>query len=172
LSASPSARQLRITVKALGDHSRALMHLQPGTRVFAEGPYGGLSIAARRRQKVLMIAGGIGITPLRAMLESIAGKAGDICFVYRASHDDDVVFRAELTEIAARGGAQLRFVTGSRRELGRDPLATEALRANVPDLAEREVYLCGPAGMTAAVIKSLRALGVTRRHIHHESFEF
>jgi ferredoxin-NADP reductase len=172
LSAAPNSRQLRITVKALGDHSRALTHLQPGTRVFAEGPYGALTSAGRRRQKVLMVAGGIGITPLRALLETIAAHAGDICFVYRVRHDDDVVFRAELTEIAARHGARLRFVAGSRHELGRDPLAREALRANVPDVAEREAYLCGPTGMTGAVIQSLRALGVPRRHIHHESFEF
>jgi len=68
LSAGPRADHLRITVKAFGDHSRALAGVQPGTRVFAEGPYGAVTAAARRRRKVLLIGGGIGITPLRALL--------------------------------------------------------------------------------------------------------
>jgi len=172
LSAGPHPDQLRITVKDLGDHSRALAEVQPGTRVFAEGPYGAVTAAVRSKRKVLLIGGGIGITPLRALFETLPAAPGDLTFVYRASHEDDIVFRSELEYLAQQRGAKLRFVTGRRADLGRDPLSAAALVANVPDLAEHDVYLCGPSGMADAAVAALRTAGVPRRQIHHESFEF
>jgi ferredoxin-NADP reductase len=96
---------------------------------------------------------------------------GDLTLVYRASRDTDVVFRSELERLAVRRGAEVRFVTGTRGELDGDPLSTGALTANLPDIADHEVYLCGPSGMTERTTRALRAAGVPRRHIHHESFE-
>jgi ferredoxin-NADP reductase len=172
LSAAPQPDRLRITVKALGDHSRALAGVRPGTRVFGEGPYGAVTAAVRRRGKVLLIAGGIGITPLRALFETIPAAPGDLTLVYRVSRESDIVFRDELAHLAGRRGANLRFVVGRRAERGYDPLSARALAANIPDLVHHDVYLCGPAGMTTAVAEALRKAGVRRRHIHHESFEF
>jgi ferredoxin-NADP reductase len=172
LSAAPRADRLRITVKALGDHSRLLPLLLPGTRVVAEGPYGAMTAGMRRQRKVLLIAGGVGITPLRALFQTIPAARGDLTLLYRASRDSDIVFRRELEHLAEQRQANLRIVTGSRRELGRDPLSAAALQAQVPSLAEHDVYLCGPAGMADAVKTALRKAGVPRRHIHHESFEF
>jgi ferredoxin-NADP reductase len=162
---------MRITVKTLGDHSGALARLRPGTRVVAEGPYGAMTAARRRRRKVLLVAGGVGITPLRALFETIPAEPGDLTLVYRASSEEDVVFGRELELLAERRGARLRIVTGRRSELGGDPLSAGALKANVPGLARHDVFVCGPTGMTATVTRSLRAAGVPRRHIHHESFE-
>ncbi len=172
LSAGPRPDRFRVTVKALGDHSRAVADLRPGTRVIAEGPYGAVTAAARRRRKVLLIGGGIGITPLRALFETIPAAPGDLTLVYRASHEADIVFADELRAIARRRGARLRFAVGRRAELGWDPLSAGALAANIPDLVDHDVYLCGPAGMTTAATEALRAAGVRRRQIHHESFEF
>jgi ferredoxin-NADP reductase len=172
LSAPPAPDRLRITVKALGDHSRLLARLRPGTRVFAEGPYGALTAAVRRQRKVLLIAGGVGITPLRALFQTIPAGPGELTLVYRASSDWDVVFRRELELLAAQRQAKVHFVTGRRAELGWDPLSAGALAANVPDLAQHDVFLCGPAGMTAAATETLRSAGVGRRQIHVESFEF
>jgi len=172
LSAAPRPDRLRITVKALGDHSSALAGLRPGTPVLAEGPYGALTGAARRRRKVLLIAGGVGITPLRALFETLPADPGDITLIYRASDDRDVVFRRELEQLARQRRSRLWFATGRRAELGADPLAPAVLLANVPGLARHDVYLCGPPGMTAAVTRSLRTAGVPRRQIHRESFAF
>ena len=172
LSAAPRPDLLRITVKALGDHSRGLADLRPGTRVVAEGPYGALTAAVRRQRKVLLIAGGVGITPLRALFQTIPAAPGDLTLLYRASHDRDVVFRRELEKLAAQRRAHLRIITGRRADLGADPLSSAALIRNVPDLADHDVYLCGPPGMTAAAVRALRGAGVRRRQIHHESFEF
>jgi predicted ferric reductase len=172
LSAAPRPDRLRITVKALGDHSRTLAGLRPGTPVLAEGPYGTLTGAVRRQRKVLLIAGGVGITPLRALFETLPAGPGDMTLIYRASDDRDVVFRSELEQLARQRRARLWFATGRRAELGADPLAPAVLLANVPGLAGHEVYLCGPPGMTTTVTRYLRAAGVPRRRIHQESFAF
>jgi predicted ferric reductase len=73
LSEAPDGRSLRITVKALGNHTARLRSIKLGTRVVAEGPFGVFTAAAQRPDKVLLIAGGIGITPIRALLEEIHG---------------------------------------------------------------------------------------------------
>jgi ferredoxin-NADP reductase len=172
LSAAPRPDRLRITVKALGDHSYALAGLRPGIRVLAEGPYGALTGAVRRQRLVLLIAGGIGITPLRALFETLPARPGDLTLIYRASDDSDLIFRRELEHLARQRGARLWLLTGSRIDLGGDPLTPAALAAHVPGLTRHDVYLCGPDGMTAGVARSLRAAGVPRRQIHHESFTF
>jgi predicted ferric reductase len=171
LSAAPADDVLRITVKDLGDHSRALARLRPGTRVVAEGPYGAFTsgAASSGRTGTLLLAGGVGITPLRAMFATLPGP---VTLIYRASSERDIVFRQELDAIAAARGARVHYLTGSRAELRGDPLAPSVLRSLVPGLAQLEAYVCGPPGMTAAAVESLQAAGVPRRHIHQESFEF
>ena len=172
LSAAPSDTFLRITVKDLGDHSRQLSTLRPGTRVLTEGPYGAMTAGRRRRSKVLLIAGGVGITPLRALFQSIPARAGELTLIYRASSREEVVFADELQRLAAKRQATVHVIIGTRGELGGDPLSAAALQAGVPGLKEHDVYLCGPPGMTQAAVTSLRAAGVRRNQIHHESFEF
>jgi ferredoxin-NADP reductase len=172
LSAAVHPERLRVTVKDLGEHSAALARLRPGVRVVAEGPYGAFTAARRRRRKVLLIAGGIGITPLRALLQTLPAEPGDITLLYRAGRERDLVFRDELTALGRLRGARVHFLTGHRRRLGYDPLSAAALTANVPDLRSHDVYVCGPDGMTAAVVASLRAAKVPRRQVHHETFEF
>jgi predicted ferric reductase len=169
LSAPARPDLLRITVKCIGDHSLALARLRPGTPVIAEGPYGAFTAARRRRAKVLLVAGGIGITPLRALFETLPG---DLTLLYRATGSSDVVFARELARVAADRGANLHYLIGPRVALRADPLSPVTLRGLVPDARERDVYVCGPHGMTKAAIAALREAGVPRRRIHHESFEF
>jgi predicted ferric reductase len=164
--------RLRITVKTAGDHSAAVAALRPDTRVVAEGPYGALTGALRRHRKVLLIAGGVGITPLRALLESLPAGPGDLTLIYRVSSLRDAVFRRELEAIAARRQANVWFVAGRRADLDGNPLTGGELTRRIPGLIDHEVYLCGPPDLTAAVTRELRDAGVRRRQIHHESFEF
>ena len=172
LSAAPTPTRLRFTVKALGDHSRALASLRPGTRVFAEGPYGAMTASVRRRRKVLLIGGGVGITPLRALFESLPARPGELTLLYRTSDLSDVIFRHELELLAQARGARLFIASGRRRDLGYDPLSAPVLTRHIPDIALHDVFLCGPPGMTEATTQALLCAGVKRRHIHHESFEF
>jgi predicted ferric reductase len=168
LSSAPDGGSLRITVKALGDHTTRLRNVRPGTRVLAEGPFGVFTESARRkREKVLLIAGGIGITPIRSMIERMRG---DVVVVYRAVAETDLVFRDELDALAARTGLVVHYVVGDHRSEGARLLSPQHLRELVPDAPERDVFLCGPPAMTDAIGKNLRAAGVPRRHVHLERF--
>ena len=168
LSAAPDGRSLRITVKALGDHTARLAGLRPGTRVLAEGPFGVFTESARRRrEKVLLVGGGIGITPIRSLVERMRG---DIVLVYRALRVEDLVLRPELDALAIRNGFTVHYVVGDHAGVGQRLLSPEHLRELVPDAPERDVFLCGPPAMTDALSRRLRAAGVPRRHIHVERF--
>jgi predicted ferric reductase len=167
LSAAPDGRSLRITVKALGDHTARLADLRPGTRVLAEGPFGVFTERARRREKAVLIAGGIGITPVRALLETMRG---DVVVVYRAISEADVIFREELDRIAAARRTTVHYVLGDHRGDGADLLSPTHLKELVPDIEERDVFLCGPPAMTEALEHNVRGARVPRRHIHTERF--
>jgi predicted ferric reductase len=167
LSAAPDGHRLRITVKGVGDYTERLGTLRPGTRVVAEGPFGAFTAAARRRAGVVMIAGGAGITPIRALLEDMTG---DVVVVYRALRPEEQILRAELDELVGRSGAELHYVVGDDR--AGEVLSPGHLLALVPDIAARDVYVCGPPAMTDATRASLARLGVPRRQIVTERFAF
>jgi predicted ferric reductase len=173
LSAAPNGHFLRITVKALGDDSRRLLSLHEGTRVWIEGPYGAMTGAARARRGVLLVAGGIGIAPLRALFEALPGAAGDVTLLYRASRAEDLVFRAELDRLAELRGYRVHYLVGRRGvELATDPLSAASIRRLVPDAGQRDAYICGPVPMMDSVRASLDALGVPGRRIHLEQFAY
>ncbi|MEE4545004.1 ferredoxin reductase family protein [Streptomyces sp. V4-01] len=170
LSAAPRPDLLRITVKAVGGHSAALARLAPGTRIWAEGPYGALTADRRTRQKVLLLAGGVGVTPLRALFEALPARPGDLTLIYRARSAADLALRGELESIAHARGARLHLAVNSPD--GRRPrLSVEGLRAALPDIAQHDVYVCGPPGLLRESYEALRAAGVPAGRIHHESFE-
>jgi predicted ferric reductase len=176
LSAPPSGGVLRITVKDLGDSSGSLHGLRPGTRVWFEGPYGAFTarrggFRRGRRRRTLLIAGGAGITPIRALYETLPGAGADVIMLYRASTPDDLVFWRELEAIARQRGFGLYPVVGTREEHGGDPLDARTLRRLVPDVARRDVYLCGPPGLVGATSKRLREVGVHRDRVHVEAFD-
>ncbi|MFJ4534463.1 ferric reductase-like transmembrane domain-containing protein [Streptomyces tibetensis] len=164
LSAAPDGRTLRLTVKRAGAGSAALRHLKAGTRVFAEGPYGAFTTLHRTRPDAVLIAGGVGVTPIRALLEELHGHA---VVIYRVATDGDAVLYDELRDLALARGAELHLVTGPPVP---DRLAPPELARLVPDLAERDVYLCGPPPMMNAVLGSLRESGVPGPQIHFERF--
>ncbi|MBY8879369.1 ferredoxin reductase family protein [Actinacidiphila acidipaludis] len=170
LSAAPRPGMLRITVKEVGAHSAALARLRPGTRIWAEGPYGALTADRRTRQKVLLLAGGVGVTPLRALFESLPARPGDLTLIYRARSEADLALRDELESIAAARGARLQFALNTPD--GRRPVLTaRGLRAALPDIELHDVYLCGPPGLMRMAYDALREAGVPSSRIHHESFE-
>jgi ferredoxin-NADP reductase len=168
LSAAPTGTSLRLTVKALGDGTAQLQNLPVGTRVIAEGPYGAVTSARRTRRNILLIAGGVGITPMRALFETIPVTPGeDLLLLYRVRTAADALFRAELDDIAARRGARVHYIVGE----GRDRLSAGALRSLAPDLTERDFFMCGPPGLMSAVRQSLRNAGLPRHQLHEERFD-
>jgi len=178
LSAAPTADRLRITVKDLGDGSRALAHVRPGTRVAIEGPFGRLHQGVRTLAGVTLLASGIGVTPLRALLEELPQNPGDVTLIYRASTADDLVLKSEIDALAQQVGARVFYVLGHRMA-GRDswlPQAaahlsdTEALLELVPQIADQDVYLCGAQAWMDAAKRAALAAGVSEQHIHEERF--
>jgi predicted ferric reductase len=162
---------IRITVKGLGNDSGRVSRVPLGTRAIVEGPYGAFTEAKRTRRKVLLVAGGIGITPLRTLFEHARGEPGDVTLLYRARNEHDIVFRNELDAIAAQRGFHVHYATGPRAAHAGSFDAADLTRW-LPDIAERDVFLCGPADLVASAKRGLRAAGVPRRHIHHENFAF
>jgi len=174
ISSAPNGSWLRITVKELGDWSAQLQRMAVGTRVFVEGPYGVLTGARRTRQRVLLIAGGIGITPLRSLLEALPAKPGDLTLLYRVRNERDIVFRDELEALARIRGAEVQYLPGPRNAATQplDPLGPAGLQALVPDVGQRDVYICGPVPMMQHVEASLRRLGLPPGQIHAERFAY
>jgi predicted ferric reductase len=175
LSAAPDGESLRITVQDVGDGSGDASGLEVGSRVWVEGPYGRLSSRARRNGKVLLIGAGVGITPLRALAEELPYAAGDAVLLHRWSGAP--VFADELIALARHRGLVTWGLPGPRRApdswLGSGVAASTdlaALRSWVPDVAERDVYVCGPTPWTDLVVRDLRAAGVPDQHIHLETF--
>jgi predicted ferric reductase len=168
LSQPTDGRSLRITVKSSGDFTRRIGSIEPGTAVFAEGPFGVFTDAVRRRDRVALIAGGIGITPIRSLVEEMRG---DVAVVYRVISEDDLIFRDELEQLARERGIALSYVVGDHADpAGKDLLSPDHLRRLIPDLPDREVYLCGPPAMADVIEKNVRRAGVPRRFIHTERF--
>ena len=183
LSAQPDGRTLRLTVRELGDHSSRLAGLRPGTRVLVEGPYGAFTTHRRTRRRVLLLAAGIGVTPIHALAEELARDPatapGDVTVVYRADEASQLALREELEEVSRHGGHRLHLLPGPPvhgswlpEPVGRDGDDASALAALVPHLREHDVYLCGPPVWMDLVRTSLRRARVPRAHIHDERFSW
>jgi predicted ferric reductase len=168
LSALPRPPYVRVTVKGLGDQSRAVAELAPGTRVGIEGPYGAFTHHARSTDRVVLIGAGVGVTPLRALLEDLPERVA-VTVIVRASTPEEIVHRDEVAAYVALRGGQFHELVGSRRDI---PFDSRALRQLVPDLTRCDVYVCGPEGFSKRVIAALRKLGVHGDKVHHEAFTF
>jgi len=181
LSAPVRRDLLRVTVKDLGDGSRRLADVRPGTRVLVEGPYGALTADRRTRPRVTLIGAGIGITPLRAIAEDLDLPPGDVTLVHRAGDESDLVLRAETEELARTCGIRLVPLVGPRAA-GSTPSwlpahlghlgDAEALRRIAPDIARQDVFVCGPDCWMAALEQALAAAGVPRSQVHIEHFSW
>jgi predicted ferric reductase len=170
LSAAPHSEWLRLTVTAVGGHTARLAEMEPGTPVWAEGPFGVFTAQRRTRRRALLIAGGSGIAPIRALLEDMPA---DTIVIYRASRPDELVFRAELEDLAERRDAWVRYIVGGRNDPGPRRLFTASgMLGLVPDVNRRDVYLCGPPGLVSAAVATLHELEVPDSQLHLDPFEF
>lgn len=166
MSALPRPPYLRLTVKTVGDHSAAVARLRPGVRVAIEGPYGAFTRHALQNTTAVLIAAGIGVTALRALLEDLPNNSRPIV-ILRASREEDLVFRAEMAELVRLRRGKLYELVGPRHKVALD---RRMLARLVPDLLKRDVYVCGPDGFVADVVGLAGSLGVPEGAIHHEAF--
>ena len=166
LSALPQSPYIRLTVKGVGDHSAALARLRPGTRVAIEGPYGIFTRHSQRRSRVLLIAAGIGVTAVRALLEDLPRSARPIVLL-RATQRADLALGTEIADLVKRRGGQVHELIGNRITASIDQYS---LRHTVPDYKERDLYVCGPEAFVTDVVDIARSLGLPDEAIHHEAF--
>ncbi len=170
LSAASRPGALRLTVKALGDASAHTLAVAPGTRVLLEGPYGGMTIDRAEGRRVLLIGAGVGLAPMRALLE--ASRPGQAPLVLARAHSPaDLPLAAELDALARERGGALVPIAGPRTQFPRgNPFTAEALRANIADLDSRDVFVCGPSDLQDRIQRELERAGVLRTRIHSERF--
>lgn len=176
ISTAPNGRRLRCTVKQLGDFTRQLPDMKPGTLVLVDGPHGNFTADRTSSPRLLLIAGGSGITPLRALLEQLPVTAQDVVLVYAARNKADLALRSEIEALAAKAKAKVtvRYLLSAESVPGirRGALDDANLHELVPDVASREVMLCGPPAMMDAVSTVLRHAGVPHSAVHTERFAY
>ncbi len=166
LSARPTARRVRITVKDLGDHSGGLALLKPGTRVAIEGPYGAFTADAGRRERAALIAGGIGVTAMRALLEDLPRSARPVV-ILRVSRAEEAALAGEVAELAQQRGGKLHVIAGPRRQVRFD---STTLKRLIPGIRERDVYVCGREAFVQHVVELVENIGVPEDAIHYEAY--
>ena len=179
LSAAPDGRTLRFTAAHVGDGSARLAGLRPGTRVLVEGPYGRLHAGVGTRSKVLLLASGIGVTPMRAILEELP-IGTDVTLVHRVRRRSEAVLGDELRALAAARGARLVTIEGTRVTTRSSWLPAQAghltdeqaLLEITPDLAERDVFICGAPAWMDAVSAAARRAGLPADQLHVERFTY
>lgn len=173
ISAVPDGREIRLTIKAIGDYTRRISELQPGTRVLIDGPHGLFTAQRSVRPKVLAIAGGIGITPIRSVTEELLQAGHEVVLLYANRQQRGIALGKELADLAARyPGLRLVHVLNADPGWGGEEgyIDRERIARLVPDAAERDVYLCGPPPMMRLLVKDLRSLGVPRQRLYYERF--
>ncbi len=168
LSAAPTDHYMRVTVKELGDHSGGVKDLKPGTRVIFEGPYGTFVAAKSTRGHVVLIGGGVGITPLRALMEEI-DPSKEVDVIFRASREEDLVLRHELDALADHIGARVHYLVGPRTV---HPMTAKYIMQYVPSFRDSDVYVCGPTPLVEAVRDAAESAGIPKNRFHDEAFEF
>jgi predicted ferric reductase len=168
LSHVPHRDRMRITVKNLGDHSRDLAAMPLGTPVFIEGPYGRFTADAAVNPKVLLIGAGVGVTPLRSILQDLDEHA-DVAVLLRARSRAELVLVDEIADEVDRRSGRLWEAVGPREQVR---ITASTLRRALPDVHQRDVFICGPGAFTEAVAAECRRAGIPASRIHFESFVF
>jgi predicted ferric reductase len=169
ITSAPDEAAVRLVVKALGDHTAALMHLPPGGSAELEGPYGTLSHLALANPRQVWIAGGIGITPFLSMARSLDGSGHEVDLYYCTAAADQAYFLEELFQVADRN-PRVRVIPIRKADLGR--LSADDIEGASRGLPDKEILICGPPVMIHNLTGQLRARGVPRGRIHYEDFSF
>ena len=179
LSAAPEAHRLQVTVRELGKGTSRVGAIPVGTRVGIEGPYGLFTDRARTTRRAVAIAAGIGITPIIALLEHGDFAPGEMTVIVRAREKGGLYLYEELERLCAEKSASLYVLLGRRPQNGADTWvpAREAnhhvsLSRIVPDLAERDVFVCGPRQWADLVVDDASRFGVPKFRIHRERFSW
>ncbi len=177
-SAAPDGKTLRITVRNLGRQTNRMMKMKVGTPVSFEGPYGLFTESARTTSNAVLIGSGIGITPIRALLDDPKFGAANITVILRGSTEENVYLWQEVYDLCVEKNAWLRVLVGHRPRGVHTWLSAEAfnkgdrLSTLAPNIKDADVFICGPAQWMDLVIADAKKAGVTSERIHAERFDY
>lgn len=172
ISSSPYEKNLKITVKALGDYTSKLQDLQPGVKAYVEGPFGRLFYHDLKHKNQIWIAGGVGITPFLSMVRSLREEMDKddykIDFYYCGKNDEDRIFTDELLG-TSQEIKNFRYIPWCTNKHGR---ITGRIVKNIGrGVHNKEIILCCPSLMNKDLKNQLISLGVPKSRIHFEQFK-
>lgn len=153
-------------------------HVAVGARLKVAGPYGTFTFSGTDADSIVLIAGGVGVTPMMSVLRYLTDLVwpGEIFFNYSARSTEEMLFRAELEQLERRHANLSVLCTAETRTPGTSwlgpegRLTRELLQEAVPDLGRRRVHLCGPPAMMSAMKGVLQDLGVPPEQLRTEAF--
>ncbi|MEQ1907983.1 MAG: iron-sulfur cluster-binding domain-containing protein [Vicinamibacterales bacterium] len=179
ISSSPSASgYAEISVKRIGHVSSALhASLRPGSLLTVRAPAGSFLYPTDDERPLVLLAGGVGITPLMSMLRySVEADPGrPVTLFYSVRRAADVAFKDELTLLSKRNAHVRIFIAISDDipEPGQFPgfISQELVTTTVPDVAHAVCLICGPPPMMTAMTSMLTSVGVPNSQIRFEVFQ-
>jgi len=170
--------EIAFTIKALGDWSGQVVPvLMPGTRVWLDGPYGVFSVDRDQGPGFVMIGGGVGITPLHPMCETLAMRhdTRPVFLFYCAREYEELTFREEFEELQKRMNLKIVYILDRpgpdwKGESGH--ITSELLlRYLTRDSKRFPFFMCGPSMLMDTVDEELRKIGVAASLVHSERFD-
>ncbi len=165
-SSSPGMEVLRFTIKASLDYRERLMKLKVGSYVIVDGPRGNFTAdRAAETSNTVLIAGGIGITPFLSNIRQLLHDGKNVLLLYAVRTPEDVAFSDELRQLQAYGLKINFFVDSVGQRITYDALSRVAYE-------DTTIYICGPDGMSKALVKNLKQLGVSSENIVTERFAY
>ncbi|MDI9913708.1 ferric reductase-like transmembrane domain-containing protein [Rhodococcus sp. IEGM 1379] len=177
-SSAENGTAISMTIKSLGDFTSTVGTISPGTPAYLDGPHGVFTPDRNDGPGFVLIAGGVGITPMMSILRTMADRRDSRPYLlfYASNSLDDITFDEELNELKMRVNLTIVHIlrspptdwTGEQGFLDRDMIAR-----HLPDHHERlQYFVCGPGPMLDAIEDALTVLGVPAPHLHTERFIF
>jgi len=179
LSSSPVGKNyLRVTIRSLGNGSEKILKITPGTRVSIEGPYGLFTEKTRTSKNIILAASGIGVTPIKALMEEIDFADGEATLILRKSQGNVIYLYDEILTIAKQRGIRVFVIEGSKSNVAPTWLSANAVSQGVnlatfsSKIRDSDIYVCGPSGWTDSFVKEALSLGVGKHQLHWERFNW
>jgi len=174
ISSLPNSKYIRITIKSLGDFSSKIKNIAIGTKVLIDGPNGIFTKKENQGNKILFIAGGIGITPIRTLIEELLTEKKNIVLLYAVKSQNEIIFKKELELIEQKNkdNFKIKYIIKDKENADFNTIDENCIKILVPDVATREVYLCGPILMSKTMKKYLINLKTNKNKIYYEKFSF